>query len=134
MKERNLRGKYIKNFIYKYVLIYKLLFQYIIMLKINYIIKLNYHDFRYVKKLDSKKRNYFKKLLLRKIENYFNDNSKSKYKINIIVYLNNRKSLYILIQKNKDSIYVKYKYIFRNKKYLNFILQYLNFIFEKNNF
>ncbi len=100
----------------------------------NYIVNVNFYDFHHVKKLDSKERNLLKKVLLKKLENYFNDNSKNKYKVNIIVYLNNRKSLYILIQKNKDSIYVKYKYIFRNKKYLNFILQYLNFIFEKNNF
>jgi hypothetical protein len=101
------------------------------MLKINYIIKLNYHDFHHVKKLNSKKRNLLKKLLLRKIKDYFNDDSKSKYKVNIIVYLNNRKSLYILIQKNKNKINVKYKYVLMNKKYLNFLLSYLNFIFEK---
>ncbi|MGC9133230.1 MAG: hypothetical protein ACP5GJ_02420 [Nanopusillaceae archaeon] len=104
------------------------------MIKINYIIKLNYHDFHHVKKLNSKKRNLLKKLLLRKLQNYFNDNNKVKYRINIIVYLNNKKSLYILIQKNKNKIDVKYKYVLMNKKYLNFLLQYLNFIFDKNDF
>jgi hypothetical protein len=104
------------------------------MIKTNYIIKFDYHDFYHVKRLNSKKRNLLKKLLLRKIENYFNDSFDGKYKVNIIVYLNNRKLLYILIQKNKDSIYVKYKYVLMNKKYLNFILQYLNFVFDKHVF